>query len=200
MIKPLIFISACLFSFSVLAESAPKRAPASDLFEVEVIVFQNIQAELEGNEVWDNERITMEFVDIDKAVEANKTPQENSDLTKAYEMLDSDSNYRVLMHKQWLQYASPQSDSKLVRLSTVDGELDGTLKFFVSRFLHVDLNLVYQVKASTSIFQVGDAEDNSMIAFQLREKRRIRSNEIQYFDHPKFGALVKVKRIMENKN
>ena len=191
--KPLTFFALLLFP--ILAIAAPTK-----VYEIEVMVFQNIQNELEGNELWVNERINLELKDIDKAVEVKGVPREDSDLTKAREVLDADSNYRVLTHKQWLQNADPQSGAKLVRFSTEDGDLDGTFKFFMSRFLHVDLNLIYKQKESKSIFQAGNSENAPMMAFQLRQRRRVKSDQIQYFDHPKFGVLVQVKQVKESTN
>lgn len=200
MIKQLIFVPIFLFSLPALSATTSVRTTSIKVYEVEVIVFQNIQSKLDGNEIWINERIEMELKDIDSAVDAWDIPRPDSELSMAFDILDSDGSYRVLSHKRWLQNASPRSDSRLVRLSTDDGELQGTIKFFVSRFLHVDLNLVYHQKESKSIFQAGDADGGSMVVFQLREKRRVRSNEIQYFDHPKLGALVHIKKLKVSKN
>lgn len=200
--KPLICFALLLLP--ILAIAAPAPTPANvaptKVYEIEVMVFQNIQDELEGNELWVEERINIEIKDIDKAVEIKEVPREDSNLTKALEVLDADGSYRVLTHKQWLQNADPRSDAGLVRLSTEDGELDGTFKFFMSRFLHVDLNLIYKQKESKSIFQVGNSGGLPMVAFQMRERRRVRSNKIQYFDHPKFGVLVQVKQVEESTN
>ncbi len=197
----LIFVALFLLPTLAMAEKAPAsaNAPPPRVYEIEVIVFQNIQNELEGNELWVNERINLEFKDIDKAIEVTALPRGDSDLTKAREILDTDSNYRMLTHKQWIQNADPRSTARLVRLTSEDGELDGTFKFFMSRFLHVDLNLIFHQSESRSIFQ-GASDDAQMIAFQLRERRRIRSNEMQYFDHPKFGVLVQVKQIKVSTN
>ncbi|MEE8389055.1 MAG: CsiV family protein [Acidiferrobacterales bacterium] len=200
--KPLIFITLFLLPILAQAEKAPTatNVPPPKTYEIEVMVFQNIQNELEGNELWINERINPELVDIDKAVEIRSAPSEESDLTNARAVLDADGNYRLLTHKQWVQNADPQSDARLIRLTTENGELDGTIKFFVSRFLHVDLNLIFQQKISNSFFLAGNTDDLQRIAYQLRERRRIRSNEVQYFDHPKFGVLVLVKQIEVSTN
>jgi len=193
-----------LFAFPILATAAKTPAtsviPAPKVYEIEVMVFQNIQPDLEGNELWVNERVNLELKDIDKAVEATALPHEDSDLTKAREVIDNDSNYRILAHKQWVQNADPQSTARLVLLSSEDGELEGTFKFFISRFLHVDLNMIFQEKESKSMFQATSSDNSQQIAYQIRERRRIRSNEVQYFDHPKFGALVQIKKVEVSTN
>jgi hypothetical protein len=94
-----------------------------------------------------------------------------------------------------VQNADARSEAELVRLNTEDGEMDGTFKFFVSRFLHISLNLLFREPEANSMFQTGNPDDTSAINYEIREQRRVRSNEIQYFDHPKFGALVMVKQV-----
>lgn len=197
----LIFVALFLFPTLVVAAKTPATAgtPSPRVYEIEVMVFQNIQDDLEGNELWVNEPANLEFKDIDKAIEVTALPPEDSDLSKARELLDTDSNYRMLAHKQWIQNADPQSTARLVRLSSEDGELDGTFQFFMSRFLHVDLNLIFRQSESKSMFQ-GASDDLQMMAFKLRERRRIRSNEMQYFDHPKFGVLVQIKQVEVSTN
>jgi hypothetical protein len=197
----LIFIALFLSPTLALAAktATTANAPPPRVYEIEVMVFQNIQNELEGNELWVNERINLELKDIDKAIEVTALPREDSDLAKAREILDTDSSYRMLTHKQWIQNADPQSTARLVRLTSEDGDLDGTFKFFMSRFLHVDLNLIFHQSESKSLFR-GASDDSEMIAFQLRERRRIRSKEVQYFDHPKFGVLVQVKQVEVSTN
>jgi hypothetical protein len=169
-------------------ESAPRQ------YEIEVMVFQNIRPELEGGELWMNERINPEIKDLDKAITTPAPPREDSDLSKAKEVLEKDGNYRILVHKQWIQNADAPSDSPMMRMNTEDGELDGTFKFFMSRFLHVDLNLLFKEPESKSMFQADNPEGGN-ISFEIRDHRRVRSNEMYYFDHPKFGALVQVKQV-----
>lgn len=197
----LIFVALFVLPTLAVAEKAPATAdaPPTRVYEIEVMVFQNIQNKLEGNELWVNERINPEIKDIDKAIEVTALPREDSDMAKARELLDTDSNYRMLAHKQWIQNADPQSTARLIRLTSEDGELDGTFKFFMGRFLHLDLNLIFNQSESKSLFR-GVEDDLRVIAFEIRERRRIRSNEMQYFDHPKFGVLVQVKQIEVSTN
>lgn len=57
--------------------------------------------------------------------------------------------------------------------------LDGTVSLSRSRFLHLAVDLIH-VDPATGI------------PMQLRESRRMRSNELHYLDHPRFGVLVQV--------
>ena len=194
MIKKLVI--AALVVLAPVAGAATQPATEQPLrqYEIEVMVFQNIRADLEGGELWMSERANPDIVDVDKAVTTPAPPREDSDLSKAKEVIEKDGNYRIMVHKHWVQDADAPGDAAMVRLNTEDGELDGTFKFFMSRFLHVDLNLLYKEPESKSMFQAGNP-DNTNISYEIREQRRVRSNEMQYFDHPKFGVLVQVKQV-----
>lgn len=98
--------------------------------------------------------------------------------------------------------------------------LEGTLRLYRSRYLHVDLDLRYfrrstgdepppalEQDAQTMATAPGTlGEQDTMVLtdedqllhalvythFRLTEHRRLRSRETHYFDHPLFGALVQV--------
>ena len=199
-IKNLLLATLIILSPIANAATQATTEPAPKVYEIEVMVFQNIRTDLEGGELWVNERINPDIADLDKSVAISTVPGEDSDLTKAKELIEQNSNYRILVHKQWVENANPRSDAKLVRLNTEDGDLDGTFKFFMSRFLHVDMNLIFKEAETTSLFQASNLENTNTIGYEIRERRRVRSNEMQYFDHPKFGALVQVKQVeVDNK-
>jgi hypothetical protein len=197
-IKKFVFTALILLAPVASATTQPATEPVTRQYEIEVMVFQNIRPELEGGELWMTERINPDIENLDKAITTPAPPREDSDLTKAQEILEKDGNYRILVHKQWIQTGDAPSDAAMIRMNTEDGELDGTFKFFMSRFLHVDLNLVFKEPESRSMFQAGNP-DGGNISYEIRDHRRVRSNEMYYFDHPKFGALVEVKQV-ETKN
>lgn len=193
-------IFAVLFCLPVMALAEPITSTAPKIFEIEVMVFQNILPDLEGDELWTADDAENVIKDIDKAAVVSGAPQASSALSKAQEILDSDSDYRVLVHKQWIQNADVPADAELIRLKTEEGDLDGSFKFYMSRFLHIELNLVYSEQESRSIFKTTDSGDSDWMAYRLQEQRRVRSNEIEYFDHPKFGVLVLVTPIRVDLN
>jgi hypothetical protein len=57
--------------------------------------------------------------------------------------------------------------------------LDGTVSLTRSRFLHLAVDLIY-------------VDPDTGVPMQLKESRRMRSNELHYLDHPRFGVLVQV--------
>jgi hypothetical protein len=98
--------------------------------------------------------------------------------------LEKDARYRVLVHQHWTQTAEAKSATRPVRIHDAAQKLDGVFRFYLSRFLHVEMNLVLQDDAPAN---PGEAP-----VYRLQEHRRVRTQELHYFDHPKFGALVRV--------
>lgn len=91
----------------------------------------------------------------------------------------------------------------------------GTVKLSVSRFLHLDVDLIYRaLSRQQSVFRLADyvlwgkqpypslqepqgpayvtKEWYAVRNFQLKESRRMRSTEVHYLDHPFFGVVVLV--------
>lgn len=162
------------------AFGAATRTPTTN-YEVEVLVFEIGLPEHEGSELWTQ---VTQLPDISKAQAPAELPP-TKDFAAAADALRADGRYRVLLQKRWVQSAEPRSSEPGVWLTTPEREVDGTLKFYLSRFLHVDVNLLFQPQAGVI---GGDGAPSYLIS----EQRRIRSNEINYFDHPKFGVLVRV--------
>lgn len=92
-------------------------------------------------------------------------------------------DFRPLLHLAWTQASlAPEKAGWVpVRGQAEDGtRIDGSAKLAVSRYLHLKLELV--------------AEIPDKGRFSLEQSRRMKSGEIHYFDHPEFGALVRVIR------
>lgn len=162
--------------------AAATRGPATNNYEIEVLIFEVKQPELEGSEVWTRDGTRP--IDTSGAIPAGAAPVA-TELSATAAALRGDGRYRVLLHKRWAQNAEAKSSARPVLLSSGDKELDGTLKFYLSRFLHVELALAFQ-PALTQASTEGTSQ------YQINEQRRIKTQELHYFDHPKFGALVRI--------
>lgn len=71
--------------------------------------------------------------------------------------------------------------------------LEGTINISRGRYLHVWLDLLYRPEkkpAQSSGFFSFLAEDKTPDAYRLTQQRRVRSGELHYFDHPRFGVLA----------
>ena len=122
--------------------------------------------------------------------------------------------YEPIMHFGWTQATWPEDKTEplsLHRFAPPPEGLDGHLTLYLGRFLHLVVDL--QLKASGP----GDGEDGlppgindfevvqnfdepaatRPVYFRIQEDRILRSGELRYYDHPKFGVLAKVTRVEE---
>jgi hypothetical protein len=122
----------------------------------------------------------------------NFEPTDAFALDEALARLRRSSAYRPLTHEGWIQPGLGQDLSRPVSLArlaqarrarsgtpaTPDDALSGEVTLHRSRYLHLSLDLAL-------------AEQDGHTA-RLRESRRVRSGEINYFDAPGLGVLALV--------
>jgi peptidoglycan-binding protein CsiV len=177
-VKKILALFGCLAGV-VAAVSA---APATNAYVVEVLVFENRLPELEGSELWTRNSPAAAAPDVSGAIVLSESAPANSSLAAA---LQRDGTYRVLAHHRWRQTAEEKSATKAIRLRNPSGQLDGTVRFYMSRFLHVDVDLALQEQTGVA----------GGVTYRLTEHRRVKTQEANYFDHPKLGVLVRVSAV-----
>jgi hypothetical protein len=142
-VKTILACIGCL-----LLSAAAYAAPAVTAYDVEVLVFENLLPELEGGELWTRSVAEKSAPDVTGAIVIDQLVPAETTLSGAASTLQRSGTYRVLTHRRWRQTAEEKSASKPVRLRNPDGQLDGTLRFYMSRFLHVDVDLALQNQLS----------------------------------------------------
>ena len=84
--------------------------------------------------------------------------------------------------------------------------IDGTIRLRTTRFLHVDVDFAYFPDNFLQILrqqQQNAGNPQQLVVNQhadyvrLRESRKIKLNELHYFDHPLFGVLLQVTRLRD---
>lgn len=122
--------------------------------------------------------------------------REELQLGAEYRRLQAIPAYRPLLHVGWVQAGLSEAQSQPFDLALAGvSNPRGNVRVYLSRFLHVNLDLTYQLDAPTqSAASFGDDIAEVAIAprYRLLTSRQARSGEIHYFDHPAFGVLVKV--------
>jgi hypothetical protein len=70
----------------------------------------------------------------------------------------------------------------------------GTINVSRNRYLHLDADLVFEPapvkQAATSLFSIFKPEEPQVKGYRMQQSRRIRSGEVHYFDHPRFGLIA----------
>jgi hypothetical protein len=162
----------------VRAASAEKEST----YEIEVVVFENRLPELIGEEMLarDAEARVKKPDNTVTPEAAVSGPYLHPAITS---LLNQDGHYRVLAHQHWKQTIDARTVARPVRVAAVNpAELEGTIRFFMSRHLHLDVNLLFR-EATTG---------SGNVVYRLSEQRKLKSQETHYFDHPKLGVLVRV--------
>ena len=143
-------------------------------------------------------------------------PEEELGLTDVAGMLERLDVYRPLMHFAWTQVTRPEEETQPIELRALappPAELDGSFTLYLSRYLHlvVDLSLEHSSYAGGSIViydsvagfgdsrssASNDAMEPAPVRYRITEDRIFKSGDLRYFDHPKFGVLAKITRVVE---
>jgi hypothetical protein len=139
-------------------------------------------------------------------------------LTDAYRRLERLDAYRPLMHGAWIQPALEHDKSLALPLRRIGDpplRLNGTVTLYLSRFLHLVVDVALEEKSplrpdalteripnyadnrGNRRFGINPAFVTPSVFYRIQDDRIMRSGDLRYFDHPKFGVLAKVMRIEE---
>jgi hypothetical protein len=165
--------------------AAPLLQAAPQLYDVEVIVFtrdgaggddESMTASDEGNGEVPGTRTTDDFTALSSA--AWRMNNISGGLAAA-------RGYHVLFHRAWRQPGQDRDRAAgyPVHARADGGSLDGSITLIRERYLHLDVDLRLVSGGGVPALRP---------AFRLGEKRRIRSGELHYFDHPRFGVIALV--------
>lgn len=156
-------------------------------------------------------------------------PEEEYTLIDISDRLERLDAYETLFHVSWTQPTYPDEDTlpiELHALGDVPAGLDGSFTLYLSRYLHlvVDLSLAAadqnlaaaddddafaEEPETTIIFGDSRMQDDlftdaagrelqaRIVHYRLLENRIVKNGELRYFDHPKFGVIAKITRMEE---
>lgn len=219
----------------------------ADWYQVEVILFQHLNADTDG-EFWSenpglpDREGSIQLIEPGETAAAEETAPPSrvpyQALSTAHYRLNGVEGalrlareYRPLLHVAWQQPGQGADRSRAVHLERLrsqdaqtvdrgrpapggggypsnfvvpDPLLEGTVRLRISRFLHVDVDMAFfperaaaPAPAQTPAAGDGAAELERQSAdyVRLRQSRKIKLNELHYFDHPLFGVIVQVSRL-----
>ena len=141
-------------------------------------------------------------------------PQEHA-MKDIYEKLIELGAYRPIMQAAWTQATFEKDQTIPIRLRRIGNaplRLDGQLTLYLSRYLHlvVDLTIEAERERSASRYDgvryygdgrssrnYGYEQPTTPIKYSIFEDRIFRNGELRYYDHPKFGVLARITRVEE---
>ena len=219
----------------MLGDIELEEVPEIRRYTVEVIVFRYAQEVMSGSEIFPRDEPEPELLPLEEDIEfVEELPEEPGneleplpdvelvmldkadfqlgDIMGRMKRLDV---YEPIMHFGWTQATWPDEQTEAIplhRLASPPAGLDGELTLYLSRYLHLVVDL--QLEASDvmvinqdEVEQLGDVTVgdllNSMEAqsaklpayYRIQENRILKNGELRYYDHPKFGVLAKVTRV-----
>ncbi|KAF0192513.1 MAG: hypothetical protein FD165_676 [Gammaproteobacteria bacterium] len=120
-------------------------------------------------------------------------------LAGALRSLRRSTAYEPLLHVGWVQPGTVKNGSVYISAGTAGNKtLEGIVQVNLSRYLHLAVDLVLREAdlrpASMAPAAAAGIEQalNPVTTFRLTESRRMRSQELHYFDHPKFGVIAQI--------
>jgi hypothetical protein len=185
-------------------------------YEFEVLVFRRIDKGAGSTEAWPNDPGSPS---VENAISFNTRgratlkdnlpipyrplPAQERRLGNIWTAFRNSRIYRPLYHVAWRQQVvdPQQAQSLYLYLPPESGEpgptnppkLEGTLKFGVKRYLHMQTDLLLRLPITAE-----DGEDYFMgsayRSYRMQTSRRMRSGKLHYLDHPVLGVLVQAER------
>lgn len=185
-------------------------------YNVEVLVFARSQDESFGQSIRQNpvqqpaNAVRLNDVDNDRVPSVRSAWLEDG----AWQTLDEEArvlrhmfsrmrgtgDYHLLFHEAWRQPINQKSEMPAILLdappNAAFGEMTAVLTFSRSRYLHVDAQVWLTPSASDEPFRNFESDEEDGQAnfgnMMIQEQRRIRRDNVNYFDHPAFGMLVRI--------
>lgn len=234
-ITTLIFLVFLPFAALLAQDDIAEEEQEIRRYTVEMIIFKYAQEVTPGSEIFPADKpVIDEAVLEDKSLLPEEEPREeieqrlrNIDLIRLTESeytmneimdrLRRLDVYEPVMHFGWTQSTWPQGETRDIDLGSMGRlpkGLGGTLKLYLSRYLHLVVDLQLDAPEPANIVPgrddpgsgygdyrtldaMGRMDEHRPVRYRINENRIFRSGELRYFDHPKFGVLAKVTRVEE---
>lgn len=186
-----MFLSCLALS---MAGSTPVFAAQPGSYDVEIVIF-TVRRPGDDGEQWPA-RVPEETgaAGIHSNNQISDLPVDSYRLNGISNGLRQSSAYAVVLHKAWRQPAYDNANAVGYPVHTAAGNgriIEGTVRFTRERFLHMDTDLLMMSEDSRNDVADINAPYTAPV-YALREKRRIRSRVLHYFDHPHFGMIATV--------
>jgi hypothetical protein len=141
-------------------------------------------------------------------------PEEHA-MQDIYEKLIELDAYNPIMRAAWIQATFEKDQTLPIRLRRVGNaplRLDGNLTLYLSRYLHLVVDLTieaeqaqsgerdndgvryYGDRRSSRNYGYGYEQETPTIKYNISEDRIFRNGELRYYDHPRFGVLARITR------
>lgn len=189
MIKRFIISTVALvFSTVIFAEQVTPKPP-EELHTIELIVFKYNDTDDASAEFWKPAKAHT----FTNTVEVAALPSLIT-LTQEKNKIANNNKYTLLTYQAWKQKLA--AHDKPVRIQAGNQydfrgnnfhELDGTVSISKNKFIKINTNL-FLTEPTYGITRM----INGLASFPMQNTRNTKEKELNYFDNPAFGLLIKV--------
>ena len=166
---------------ALLLGAASQAGAQSNMFAIEVLVFAHLAGDARHEQAWradPGEPDTSRASAVAAGGELSAIGPSSYRLSGAWQSLRNSAGYRPLRHLAWTQVGYSEARAPQVLVGDGPGsDLHGVVQISRARFLHAKVDLIYQ--------EAGQR-------YRFTSRRRMRSNQLHYLDHPMFGVLILV--------
>jgi hypothetical protein len=175
---------SCLFA-AILSIFSSYIVAETGSYQIELIVFSQNWS---NTEVFDQTSSQIEWPNSLTELSAY-TKADQLTLTDSVSVLSKNSTYQPFFHSAWIQSVEENSPGAPVHIQSTDGKLNGFVQMQRNRTLQLTVDLEYS-PGQTGL-------NSESFIYRLNEKRHFQFNDLQYFDHPKLGAITKISTISQ---
>ena len=187
---------------AVLVLTLALPATAAETYRMDVIVFLDLSVTGEAGGALTQPDVGRALA-LDNAAALSAAgitvlPDEQFGLQEQWQRLRNSKRYRPLIRLAWTQRDPPAERGPALRVrlgqaqvaGSADGfgaqavsPVEGSVAMLLNRYLMLDSDLVYSVPVG-----------GNYQSYTLRERRRMRRDELHYIDSPKLGMVARVTR------
>ena len=198
-IQRLATLALVLASLYAVAAGASER-----WYIVEIIVFDDLEGEGLHAESWpanpgeppSEDTAEVSLLSEEAGARAFRLVNRAAlSLNDTWGALRRSARYRPLLHAGWRLRGVRRDSARVARLTPHLGAdrdgpvVYGNVRVSLARYLQLEIDLLY-TRTRPAGDGAADPDDAIPTRFRLIAKRRMRSRELHYIDHPIFGVLV----------
>ena len=173
------------------AYSAPGSPSSTPWYVIELVLFTRNTSPGASGEIWSKAPGELDW-DDQRRGDYDLVPAGSRQLGGAKQALNnSPEGLTPVIHTAWRQPVYSRNSARSFYLKS-DREIrpgtplvEGMVKVSVGRYLHVDLDILMRGTPAGTVSLPGEFQ-----TFRFDERRRMRSKELHYIDHPLMGMLV----------
>jgi Peptidoglycan-binding protein, CsiV len=176
-------------------------AAEADNYQIEIIIFSHITEAGLRSEYWPAlppQSISAKAIELPAAQLGGEADWQ---LKTLHESLKR-NHYPVLLHWNWQESADSLRQGQLIHLTGGNHyednlwQVNGTLFIRLEHYFNIHFNLRFFMPwldiQDMNLANFSHNNEETYFSFKMNERLRIRSNELNYIDHPLYGILMKI--------